>query len=454
LREQAEARLFVLKRMWRQRVLPVRAANVPAILDLAFAAAAEGEPLPLPGFLADVAHLVFQAATGVAGETVFLPQWSGGPARAYEDQVLGKLLADAAFERAGDALRQYPAADRSRGLAFLVQQMRQRVGFPGVLLSPAVIKTLRDLPAQQLLAEGWESLHSDGPTPLLTQLHEGLVAAMRGAAELIGPEDVFELERRTALAPFSQRLALRQVLQTAAQLSAELPARKPRTVARRWEVPTNLMEEDTYPVGGFTSISTRGSVESLLHSQLAMMEPDDRPDLFDIKFLRDELLYYSRDENQFLRRRRSFVFTLWPDLVQTRFRDGDLPVQRIVMVLASLVSAVRKTIDWLGDDALQFVFFFVTEDGESPLDEERKLLELVLSEQIANGTVAVETGDAVTWKARCTALGKRSQCHALMASTQERRFDVEHVATSRLAAEEASWHGWSQMLETLLAGWV
>ncbi len=456
LREQADARRFVLQSLWRQRILPVRARGVAEVLDHAFAAAAEGDPLPPPGFLADVAHMVFHASTGVASETVFIPHWSGGPARAYEDQVLGKLFADSAFERAGDALRQYAPADRSRGLAFLVQQMRTRVGFPGVLLSPAVLKTLRDLPPQQLLAEGWDSLQSDGPMPVLTQLHDGLVSAMRGAAELIGPEDVFELERRTALAPFSQRLALRQVLQTAAQLSAELPARKPRASGRRWEVPTRLLEEDTYPVGGFTSISTRGSVESLLHSQLALMERDerDRPDLFDVKFLRDELLYYSRDENQFLRRRRSFVFALWPDLVQARFKDGDLPVQRIVMVLASLVSAMRKTIDWLGDDALQFVFHFVAEAGETPLDEERKLLQRVLAEQIANGTAALETGPAAVLQTRCEALGKRSQCHALMASVQERRFDAEHVATSRLAAVETSWHGWSQMLDALVASWV
>ena len=31
-----------------------------------------------------------------------------------------------------------------------------------------------------------------------------------------------------------------------------------------------------------------------------MILRDERPDLFDMKFVRDELLYYSRDENQFL----------------------------------------------------------------------------------------------------------------------------------------------------------
>ena len=51
-----------------------------------------------------------------------------------------------------------------------------------------------------------------------------------------------------------------------------------------------------------------------------------------MKFVRDELFYYSRDENQFLRRRRAFVFVLFPDLVAARFKDPELPYQRIVML--------------------------------------------------------------------------------------------------------------------------
>ena len=97
------------------------------------------------------------------------------------------------------------------------------------------------------------------------------------------------------------------MVRTARALEADLPRQAPRQRARRFEVPTRFLEEDTYPVGGFSSLSTRGTIESLLHSQLAYMEPDERPDLFDIKFVRDELLYYARDENNFLRRRRTFV---------------------------------------------------------------------------------------------------------------------------------------------------
>src|SRR5207248_6066964 len=141
------------------------------------------------------------------------------------------------------------------------------------------------------------------------------------------PEDVFELEHRTALDDLSQRLALRQVLQAAQQFEQGLPQHRIRPLAGRQEVPTRVLDEDTYPVGGFSSLSTRGSVESLLYSQLAFMEEQERPDLFDVKYLRDELLYYARDENNFLRRRRTFAFVLFPDLVQAHFKDADLPWQ-------------------------------------------------------------------------------------------------------------------------------
>ena len=83
-------------------------------------------------------------------------------------------------------------------------------------------------------------------------------------------------------------------------------------------------------------------------------DPESRPDLFDVKFLRDELYYYSRDENQFLRRRRAFLFCLYPDLVKARFKDPDLPAQRIVLILGLLLTAVKKLSEWLSTDALKF----------------------------------------------------------------------------------------------------
>src|SRR5262249_17110879 len=210
--------------------------------------------------------------------------------------------------------------------------------------------------------EGYESLRQDGPHPLLGELYDSLIQASRRWSDVLGPEDIFDLESKAALEELGQRLAHRQVLRAGALLEATLPRHKVRPLARRMEVPTRILDEDTYPVGGFTSLSNRGSIESLLHSQLAYMEPkgsEIQPDLFDPMYLMDELLYYSRDENQFLRRRRTFVLALAADLVETRFKDFELPYQRGVMLLGLLYVLVKKLTEWLSTDALNFQFLFL-----------------------------------------------------------------------------------------------
>src|ERR671932_314743 len=96
-----------------------------------------------------------------------------------------------------------------------------------------------------------------------------------------------------------------------------------------------------------------------------------------------DLLYYARDENQFLRRRRTLVFALFPDLVQTRFKDAGLPWQRGVLLLALLLVAVRKLSEWLTSEGLLFQFLFVDQGQEDPLAPERDLLKMLLRERIA-----------------------------------------------------------------------
>ncbi len=474
LRDLDAARQFVVQGLWLQRFAPPAAAGVRPALEWALEVAAGGQPLPPVGFVADLGHVLLGSdrdarPRDAAGQ----PGLPGGLARTYEDLVLGKVYADWTVERAGDALRRYHGRDRARGVAFVVNQFRERAEVGGVLLSPAVLKGLLDAPADEVLSRGWDSL-GRGVQPLLVELYEGLIAAARRVAEVLGPEDVFELEHGTALAELGQRVALRQVLQTAARLEAGLPRHKPRPHASPREVPTRVLDEDTYPVGGFASIATRGTIESLLHSQLAFMEPPTtpRPDLFDIKFVRDELLYYSRDENQFLRRRRSFVVALLPDLARARFKDVDLPTQRVVLALGLLVVLVRKLTEWLSADALAFEFLFVADGEAQPLAHEEALLAMVFREQLANGTVRLARAASVDAAGKVVAeRARRSLCHALAVGTGGSGLTAEGAGAGRLviagprprlvAADgevptdgDDAWEAWQQALERLLERWV
>jgi hypothetical protein len=211
----------------------------------------------------------------------------------------------------------------------------------------------------------------------------------------------------------------------------------------------------------------------MLHSELAYMEADaERPDLFDIKYLRDELLYYSRDENQSLRRRRSFVFVLHPDLVTARFKDAELLYQRIVLLLAVVYVLVRRLSEWLSTDALSFQIIFVGK-GDEPLAAERDLLRKLLREQMANNTAAILNVDARAVATHCREVARRSLCNCLMLSTGAvKPFEADDVLVTRLRVDgprpqlaepggkletpdgEEPVDSWSAALQQILRLWV
>jgi len=440
LRDLDAARAFLGQGLWLQRVVPPSAATVRPALQQALEIVAGGHSLPPVGFVGDLGTILFEMGRESAGRPGRdLGGVAGLPAglmRRYEDLVLGKFYTDWTFDRAGDVLRHLAGRDRHRGLAFVVGQFQERSGADGVVLSPAVIKALLEAPPEEVLGRAWEQLTRDGVTPLLVKLYESLIDAARRVAEVLAPEDVFELEHGTALAELGQRVALRQVLQTARRFEDNLPARRIRGAGGPREVPTRVLDEDTYPVGGYASLANRGSMESLLHSQLAFMEPAgtvERPDLFDVKFLRDELLYYSRDENQFLRRRQTFVIVLGPDLVTARFKDVDLPAQRIVLVLGLLVAAIRRLTEWLNEDSLVFEVLFPAAGGAQRLTHERELLGMVFREAQANGTVRLEAVPDVSAAAKiCRKRSRRSLCHVLSVGVVPPSIEADACAVAQL----------------------
>jgi hypothetical protein len=154
-------------------------------------------------------------------------------------------------------------------------------------------------------------------------------------------------------------------------------------------------------------------------------------------FLLDELLYYARDENQFLRRRRTFVFALHPDLVEARHKDRDLPYQRIVMLLALLYVLVKKLEEWLDTDALIFRFVFLGEGEDEPLAHERDLIRSLLFEEVALETVQVERLPAKNLGRRCEEWARKSMVHCLMLGVKPDPLEADETVVTRLAINAA-----------------
>ncbi|MEZ6127011.1 MAG: hypothetical protein R3C49_28165 [Planctomycetaceae bacterium] len=442
IRDSHVARTWLLQSLCLQRLAPLTEKSLAEALNWTMELASADEPLLPPGVVADIARLIFGTAAPARDDVESDRSLSPDLARAYEDYVLGKLYADASFERGGAAVCRYEGRDRHRALAWLVARFRERAGIEGVVLSPGVVRSLQALPSEQLLSETSQAFAPSGLLPEIPDEYRQLIASVRLLGEALGEEDVFELEHGTALVEFGQRLALRQTLHAAGQFAKDLPLRPPRKVESQRTASTHLLDEDTYPVGGFTSISTKGSIESLLHSQLAFMESDpaQQPDMFAIKYMRSELLYYSRDENEFLRRRRTIHFVLFPDLVNCRIRDEHLPWQRIIVILAALIAVTNRLIEWLSHDALTVAFLFVGDDGPDPLSDEQALLNMILQDQIANGTVRIERCSLAEIHEQTSEAARRSLTNCVLVSVGSQDLtnspaETFHLKTSRAEPE-------------------
>ena len=472
IRDPDEARRHLLCSLWMSRCAPMDPERVSNALRWAAELVSDGAPLPPLGFVADVGRVIAGSLRSVDSQPATAPvELDAAIWRRYEDYVVGKLYADMSFERGVDAVQQYHGRDRDRAIAYVLNAIRTRCGFGGVLLSPAVLSGLRDLKPAEALGQACHQLEQSGWSADLVEEFEDLTNAVRMTGDLLGPEDIFELESGTALDEFGQRVALRQVLQAAAYMEVGLPKQKPRATPRQYSVATNIMDEDSYPIGGFTSISNRGTMESLLRSELAYMDPSDdqRPDIFDVKYVRDELLYYARDENQFLRRRLSFFFIIEPETIKARIKDSQCSWQRIIFLLGLITLAVRKLLDWLSDDAIHFEVLFLRSASREPLEDEFTLLQTLLREEIEKEIVRLEFINREDVESRLTTFARQTLCHVTtIGGDQPPASDLPipsflglGEATPRLTLEEtevecgeAGDHAWRQAAASLLRWWV
>ena len=356
---------------------------------------AGGQPLPPVGVVADLGHAAFGADRDARAprEPVVIPGLPPALMRTYEDHVLGKVYADWSFERASRCLAPVPGP-RPGPRAGVRGQAVPRSGrvWRASSCPPASSGHCSRPSRTTCSAAGGSRWPPDGPVPLLIDLYESLIAAARRMAEVLGLEDVVALEQRTALADMGQYVAHRQVLQVANRLEAGLPRHKVKPLAGRQEVPTRVLDEDTYPVGGFSSISTKGTrrepaaLPARVHG--AGRRAAARPVRRQVPPGRAATTTPATRTSSSAAA-RSFVFCLFPDLVRARFKDPDLPAQRIVLVLGLLLTAVKKLSEWLSTDALKFEFLLVQDGEAKPLAQEGALLEMLFREQIENGTVDV-----------------------------------------------------------------
>lgn len=354
------------------------------------AAMTERLVLPPVGIIADIGALLFGATLEKLRPATDDAELAAA-IRRYEDALLGRLANDRRILAAGFAALRLPEPMHPQAVGILVAGILARIGFEGgVEASPAIVRRLTGRRPDEALAHGFTALRTDAAlrASLAAQYAELARAAQR-ARDLVGDADIFALENLAVLGGLAQRLAVADVMHAQEAIGRGIPKRVQRRRKKEGDVAAKADDESAYPAGGFSSMSTSGSIENLVTSELIYMDPpasrlesskrnlgQGEIDLFDMRWVEGELLYYTRDEAILVRRRRIVVLALDEALVRARVKEAHLPWQQIVLVLALVLVLVKKLVELLGEEALEIRVAFLTR----ALEEEQGLTELLLGE--------------------------------------------------------------------------
>jgi hypothetical protein len=366
------------------------------------ACASELATLPPPGVIADVATLLGGARPQLE-PPLGTDEGLRIALRAYDDDVLGRLVQTPRFDDVLAAYAHLPATQRPQAIALVVGALCERAAFAGLSVNPATLRRALARPREEREAAGRSELRSALMAGRLAEAYRRLARGARQSRALVDDREVFAIDHLQVLGSFARRLAADHIAAAAEALARTLPRRLPANRQQRGARDTQLADEDTYPAGGFTAITPGGSsasIENLVSSELVYMEDHEAVDLFTLRYVEGELLFYTRDDSVFRRHRHLITFLLGGDLDDARVKDPDAPWQRLVLGFGLLVAAIRWLTHQLGHEALAVRLAF----PPKLLAEERELVTLLLEGEIASGIVeVVEEAAAASILAAATA---------------------------------------------------
>lgn len=302
------------------------------------------------------------------------------------DAFLAPLMASQAVIDVRDALKRHPEELRLRGAAIVVSEIlaRQTAGKKsGRALDLGAVRRVLSRPASEIRARGASYLFSSPVKGDLLERYQAFARSSRLGGQLVTKGDLLIAENAPVLAKRAARVGLAHIADAAEAIALRIPKNLAHKRTRGDDVITRQKEENAYPMGGFSSMSNVGSIESVVSSELAYSNPHGEltDDLFTVRWVLGELLYYTRDESVATRRRTTVSILFDADLEGARVKDRSAPYQRIVLALASAVVLVERALYLLRDESVRFVLSFA---GEK-LEPEKHLLDLALVRQISAG---------------------------------------------------------------------
>lgn len=325
---------------------------------------------------------------------------------AYEDRVLGRWALDPSVMEAHVIVAGLPPSLRDPAVVHALRLALGRVWTTEAQRvprgNPAHLRALVASP--EFLPRDWESLAArvdDDWVTWATERRRARVESL-GSSRLLSRDALWEIEHLPELPSDSARLALRQLLDVAESVAPVGPAVMAQLRQRVREVVQEADEADQYPAGGFDAVSTRGTFENLVRSEVAYVgegcEEAGGVDLFDVRFAESELLYYTRDQSPLLDARRLLTAVI-DRPAALRHKVAALSAQTLVLVEGAVLVLQRDLLRAFGPtgSALTVVWRIESAADRAAAEEDKALLALRLGAEIEHRRVSLEVVE--TWDA-------------------------------------------------------
>ncbi|RMG11445.1 MAG: hypothetical protein D6731_15605 [Planctomycetota bacterium] len=355
----------------------------------------------------DLGHLLLDGERFVFRSLQGLSRWPAAERRLrleYENLLLNGLLHDASFRRASEAVRRDPRRDDlvAHCVGVLLDPLARAGGHADApAIDPVLLREL-GVPADldpEAAAAAYDELRGEGAT--LRAFADALerMLAERRPEPAFSPAHLAEVEHWSAYRSAAQRLAGRRI----AAAAAALPPLDLSDVVRRETrvVETELPDSGTYPQGGFAELAHRGPLENLVPTELVYMgedpfgdDPHPSVDLFALRCLESEALFFARDSGQLRRTRRSVHVALRPD-PGLRVKLPWHPDPLVVLVYGLCLRLCEDLVRVFPGDALRYELHLLARgpSAAARTDADAELLSVLLRHDIGRGAVRVARED-------------------------------------------------------------
>ena len=218
--------------------------------------------LPACGFIIDMGGLL---AGLKMTELVPINKKLRSAIQEYEEQLLLRLQSDYLWRSLMDAYQRCPVSLQSKAIALMVYQICQNIQLQKLTeINPGIFRHYANNKENSVVIVDTAIEHR------LIQQYRELAECARNCLQLINQTDIFLVENISRLGDLHQRLAIEKVVQAASELALHCPEHF-KIQKKQSSVSTKLQQTDNYPIGGFSSITNSGSIESLVTSELIYM---------------------------------------------------------------------------------------------------------------------------------------------------------------------------------------